>query len=139
VVATSVATAYQYMAIVLPGRMFKEAYRKRAGSHRTVAHHRRLRDTDLGDDPPVPAEAAHDRRERRAEQRRELDRRVVDDPGLGERTEKHAGQDQQDVARVFAENRETNNREDRADDGTIHVTADTHYIWRGDRAAQPHV
>jgi NhaC family Na+:H+ antiporter len=29
VVATSVATADQYMAIVLPGRMFKEAYRKR--------------------------------------------------------------------------------------------------------------
>jgi NhaC family Na+:H+ antiporter len=29
VVATSVATADQYMAIVLPGRMFKEAYRQR--------------------------------------------------------------------------------------------------------------
>ena len=29
VVATSVATADQYMAIVLPGRMFKDAYRKR--------------------------------------------------------------------------------------------------------------
>ena len=46
--------------------------------------------TNPGDDAPVPAEASGDRRERRAEQRGQQDRRIGGAPRLGQRPEEHA-------------------------------------------------
>ena len=52
IIATNIITADQYIAIVLPGRMFKTRVRAaRARARRAVPHRRRLGDADLGADP----------------------------------------------------------------------------------------
>ena len=60
--ATNVITADQYIAIVLPGRMFKGAFaRARAGAGRAVAHGRRYRHADVGADPLEQLRRLHGR------------------------------------------------------------------------------
>ena len=85
---------------------------------------RRRRMHESRHDAPVPAEAAGDGRQRRAEQRRQQDRRVGRVPRLEQRTQEHAEHDRHDVPRMLAERREADDGQDRADDGPVEVAAD---------------
>ena len=66
IVATNVITADQYIAIVLPGRMFKIGVRAaRARARRAVAHRRRHGDAHVGADPVEQLRRLHGRDARR--------------------------------------------------------------------------